>query len=304
MSVSLSAEGFLKLPRRTDQWVETGWKLGCMNQPWGLSGPQFTILYFVGYIGAMMVVFAVHALLTRTDVRAADTGTPLDVDEVAYLTGGPNRVVETAIAGLALREQILVARQGRLTAVRDATPFGPVEAAVCHELARASTASKTRVLFRMRGHPSVEAIGDQARSRGLLLDPFRARVWRLVLGVPVAVWCVGVVRAINGAALGRPIGTLTALLFATALATIILLLARWPRARYQPSAAVRRLRKRQKAAPAADIGVQVAGVAVLGFTALADPVLRNELAGPSRSGGAGAVGGGGCGGGGGGGCGG
>ena len=276
-----------------------------MNQPWGLSGPQFTALYVVGYLAAVVIVFVVQAVLTRTGARAADAGTPLDVYQAAYLAGGPNRVVETAIAGLALREQILVARQGRLTAVHGATPFGPVEAAVCQELTMTSTASRTRVSSRLRHHPVVEAIAEQVRSRGLVLAPARAMIWRLVLFVPVAVWGVGLVRAINGANLGRPTGNLTALLFASAIATVILLLARRG-AGHQPSAAgraaVRQLRRQHRAAPEADIAVQVAGVAVLGFTALADPALRSALSPSTGSGGdsGGDGGGGGCGGGGGG----
>ena len=277
-----------------------------MNQPWGLSGPQFTALYIVGYLAAVVLVFVVQAVLTRTGARAGDVETPLDVYQAAYLAGGPNRVVETAIAGLALREQILVARQGRLTAIHGATPFGPVEAAVCQELAMTSTASRARVSSRLRRHPVLEAIAEQVRSRGLVLAPARALSWRLVLFVPVAVWCVGLVRAINGAHLGRPIGNLTSLLVVSAAVTVILLLARWRAAGHQPAAAgrsaVRRLRQQHRAAPDMDISVQVAGVAVLGFTALADPALRSALSPPTGSGSdsSGDGGGGGCGGGGGG----
>jgi uncharacterized protein (TIGR04222 family) len=144
-----------------------------MDQPWGLSGPQFTAVYIAGYVASVVIVLVVQAVLTRTDARAAGSETPLEVYQAAYLAGGPNRVVETAIAGLALRDQILVARRWRLTAVHGATPFGPVEAAVCHELTLTPTASQGRVLSRLRRHPSVEAIADQVRSRGLLLAPAR-----------------------------------------------------------------------------------------------------------------------------------
>jgi uncharacterized protein (TIGR04222 family) len=288
--------------RRTDRCVETAE----MDQPWGLSGPQFTAVYIAGFIASVVIVFVVQAMLIRTDARTTGAETPLEVYQAAYLAGGPNRVIETAIAGLALREQILVARRGRLTAVRDATPFGPVEAAVCQELT--PTASQGRVLSRLRRHPSVEAIADQVRSRGLLLAPSRALLWRLVLLVPVAVWCVGLARAVNGADLGRPVGNLKMLLLITGMVTVILMLTRWLAARNQPSAAgrsaVRQLRQRHRTRPTPDVGVQVAGVAVLGFTALADPVLRSALVTSTGSGsggdggGGGGGGGGGCGGGG------
>ncbi|HWC82287.1 MAG TPA: TIGR04222 domain-containing membrane protein [Pseudonocardiaceae bacterium] len=279
-----------------------------MNQPWGLTGPEFTNLYIVGYLAAVVVVFVVQALVTRTGARPADTTTPLDVYQAAYLTGGPGRVVQTAIAGLALRQQILVARRGRLTEVHGARPNGPVEAAVCQELALVGTASQTSVVSRLRHHPSVAAVADQVRSRGLLIAPSGAMVWRLVLFVPAVVWCVGLVRAVNGANLGRPIGNLQILLLASGVATLILLLRRWPAARHRSSiagrAAVRPLRQRHRGAPGWDLDAQLAGVAVVGFSALADPALRSALITSSGSGGSdGGTGCGGGGGGGGGGCG-
>jgi uncharacterized protein (TIGR04222 family) len=280
-----------------------------MNQPWGLSGPQFTGLYIALFVAAIVLVFVMQLVLTRADRRSADTGIPLDTYQIAYLSGGPSRVLETAIAGLALRDQILVARRGKLTAVHGASPNGPVEAAVYHELTMTDTAPQGRILHRLRHHAAVEAIRDQVRSLGLLLSPSRLLLWRLVMLLPVAVWCVGLVRAINGAHLGRPIGNLTTLLIITAFATAIVVLGRWFSASNQPSAAgrtvLRRLRRERldrKAARAGDVDVQVAGVAVLGFTALADPALRSALFTSTGSGGGGGDGGGGggCGGGGGG----
>jgi uncharacterized protein (TIGR04222 family) len=162
-------------------------------------------------------------------------------------------------------------------------------------------------LSRLRRHPSVEAIGHQVRSLGLLLTSSRVLVWRLVLVLPVVVWCVGLVRVINGAHLGRPIGNLEGLLFGSGLVTVVLLLARLRGAHNQPSdagrSAIGRLRERHRTVPAADVGMQVAGVAMLGFSALSDPWLRSALHTSSGSGGdsGGAGGGGGCGGGGGGG---
>lgn len=270
-----------------------------MDQPWGLSGPQFTGLYIAGFVASVVVVFVVQGVLARIGSRAAGADVRLDVYQAAYVAGGPARVVDTAIAGLALRDQILVARGGRLTAVSGARAFGPVEAAVCQELN--PTASRAAVVSRLRRHPVVEAIGDQMRSRGLMFE--RALPWRLVLLLPVAVWVVGLVRAVNGAHLGRPIGNLTALLLFSGIVTLIVLAARWSvrnRASAAGRFAVRRLREQHQESPV--VAAQVAGVAVLGFTALADPALRSALVTSSGSSGdsGSSCGGGGCGGGGGG----
>lgn len=173
-------------------------KTGDVDQPWG-----FITVYIADYVGSVAIVFVVQAVLTRNGTRAVGTETPPDVYQVAWLAGGPKRVVETAIAGLVLRERILVARSGRLTVVRGATPFGPVEAAVCQELL-ALRLTVWRVGCRLRRHRSIEAVADQVRSGGLLLVGSRALLWRLVLFVPAVVWCVGLVRALSSASSGRP----------------------------------------------------------------------------------------------------
>lgn len=237
-------------------------------------------MYIAGYLASLMIVLVVQAVLTRTGTRAAGIETRLDVYQVACLAGGPDRVVETAIAGLVLREQLLVTGSGRLTVVRGAAPFGPVEVAVCQELvALARTVS--RVVSRLRFHRSVEAVVDQVRSRGLLLVRSRVRLWRLVLFVPVVVWCVGLVGALNSGSSGRPVGVVTGPLVVGGVVTVVLMPTRWWTARRRPSAAGRfavgRLRELHRTGSTADIGVRVAGVAVLGFAAVADPALRSTL---------------------------
>ena len=275
-----------------------------MDQPWGISGPAFTGLYIGAYAVALVIVFVLQAAVARTGSRAAGTDVRLDVYQAAYVAGGPARVVDTAIAGLALRRQILVGRGGRLTATGGATPFGPFETAVCEQLT--PTASRGAVVSRLRRHPVIESVGDQVRSHGLMFSGARTLPWRLVLLLPVAVWVVGLVRAVNGANLGRPIGNLTFLLVLTGIVTVILLLARWStrnRASAAGRLALHRLREEHHAEPKAVVSAQVAGVALLGFTALADPDLRSALVASSGSssggdGGGSSCGGGGCGGGG------
>lgn len=287
-----------------------------MGQPWGLSGPEFIGLYVVGFLVSLLLVYVVQAKLSGRGSRAAGSDVRLDAYQAAHVAGGPARVVDTAIAGLALNDQLLVARGGKLTAVSGAGATGPVEAAVYGVLN--PTASRSAVLRRLRHHPAITAIGDQVRARGLLLDRSRVLPWRLVLLLPVAVWCVGLARDINGVRLHRATNNLTALLVMSAAVTVVVLLARF-RTRHRPSAAgrqaVRQLRQEYEAQHVGSTAVtgtvaapQVLGVALLGFTALTDPALRAALVTSSGSSGgdsgsSGSCGGGGCGGGGGGGCG-
>lgn len=284
-----------------------------VSQPWGLSGPEFTGLYVVGFVVSLVIVFGGRALLSRQDFRTSNTNVPLvDVYQAAFLAGGPRRVVDTAIVTLALHEQVLVARGGRITAVTGAAVSGPIESAVYQELHPAE--SRPALHRRLRDHPAVTSIGDHLRAQGLLLNDSRQLLWRLVVLAPVAVGLIGVARAVNGAYLHRPIGNLVALLVMTA-AVIFFLLRIGFSAQQRPSPrgreAVRRVRQECRECRGAATGVlrgatwepQVVGVAVLGFTGLTDPDLRAALFSPTGnnwggdSGGAGA----GCGGGGGGG---
>jgi uncharacterized protein (TIGR04222 family) len=269
-----------------------------MGQPWGLSGPQFTGLYVAGYLGALVIVCVAQAMLSRLGSVAAGTDARLDDHAVAYLAGGPTRVLDTAIAGLALRGQVLVARGGTITAVRGGRPSGPVEATVYEALGR--NTSRNAIHRALRDHPEITGIGDAMRSRGLLLSRPRALAWRWVLVLPVAVWVVGVVRAVNGAHLHRPIGNLTTLLVFSGVATVIVLLARL-RTRHRPSPAGRlilwcRRDAYQAQGAGAPVPAQVAGVAVVGFAALNDTALRRALVPASGGGGDGGGCGGGCGG--------
>ncbi|HEV8561548.1 MAG TPA: TIGR04222 domain-containing membrane protein [Actinophytocola sp.] len=276
-----------------------------MDQPWGLSGPQFLALYAMGFAGALVVMFVVQALLARVGPRGVGADVRLDVYEAAYLAGGPHRLVDTAVAALALRDKVLVNRRGRLTPVEGATPNDPVEAAVGGVVRQ--TMSRGAVHRRMRNHPAVLAIDERLRSQGLLLDGSRARLWRLAVVLPVAVFLVGVVRAINGMNLHRPTGNLLVLL-SLSFVVVFWVLARRLAVRYRPSsagrAALRVLRKEHRARDGRNgsVDLQLAGVAVLGYAAIADPTLRTSLIGSnySSSGGdsGGGCGGGGCGGGG------
>jgi uncharacterized protein (TIGR04222 family) len=156
-----------------------------MDHPWELSGPQFPELYVIGFLSTLVVMFGVQAALTRLGSRQGSHDVQLDAYQAAYLAGGHRRLLDTAIAALALRGQILVSRDGKLTMVSDASGHGPVELAVCAALN--GTTSRSRVHKQMRRDPAVPAIDERVRSRGRLLDGMRALWWRVVLLIPVAV---------------------------------------------------------------------------------------------------------------------
>lgn len=91
-----------------------------MAQPWGLTGPEFTVIYLVGFPLSLVIVLVLQAMVSRIGSRRAGGEARLDIYEAAYVAGGPSRVLNTAVAGLALSGRILVASGGNVTPSRPA----------------------------------------------------------------------------------------------------------------------------------------------------------------------------------------
>ncbi|MDH6244547.1 TIGR04222 domain-containing membrane protein [Mycobacterium sp. OTB74] len=256
--------------------------------PWGLTGPQFLSLFFLGYVVSLLAMAGIRAVLLRTGARGVNPETRLDLYQTAYLAGGPARVVNTAIAQLALSGRILASRGGSLTVASGTTPLSDVEAAVVEAV---DLSGKRKAPRRLRKDPRILAVGDQLRAQGLLLDGARLAVFRAAALLPVAVWCIGLARVVNGAVLHRPVGALVAWLIVTAFVTVFIGGTFATNAAHRPSADGRRLlmsmRDQYDAGAGRSLGVsrapgiphsaQLAGVALLGFTALSDVELRHSL---------------------------
>ncbi|WP_033291698.1 TIGR04222 domain-containing membrane protein [Amycolatopsis jejuensis] len=198
-----------------------------MEQPWGLSGPQFLLIY--GPALALVVIVQLAWPPIARAVRKqppADVRSPLDVYQLAYLAGGPHRTVDAAIASLLERGLLRVSTKGQLTAIAAGSPAGWVESAV-HEACRGT--AQTTAQLRKSGSvaPAVQAIGRDLEGRGLTLPSsmFNRFYTRLVL-VYVALFAVGLIRSINGGTLHRPNEFLNGLLIATAMLAMFTLILR------------------------------------------------------------------------------
>src|ERR1700722_12410175 len=92
-----------------------------MSQPWGLSGPQFLVIYGVGTAVAMVVPFLLRLLIRF--VSSADAERQLDPCEVGYLAGGPTRAAQVVITDFVASGAVRVDSSGRVT-VADRAAFG------------------------------------------------------------------------------------------------------------------------------------------------------------------------------------
>ncbi|MEU4254255.1 TIGR04222 domain-containing membrane protein [Amycolatopsis sp. NPDC026612] len=272
-----------------------------MDDPWGISGPDFVAFYvtlLVAVVVVRLVVGGIAVVWARRPGRA-QPGPPPTVYEVAFLAGGPDRAADAAIAALVERGRLRVNSYKQISKV-GTRPGEPLERAV-FDIAKLKTTAVIRA--KVRESAAMRALADRLDERGLLSSANRqARTFGLVLQLAVLV--LGVARLVNGIALGRPVGIL---LFLTLLAAVLTLVAGagLKTATRKPSAAGHRLLGQARAAASGPVpagalaggvllGGAVAAVALGGWAMYPDDELSAALMPSAGSGGGGSSGGSSC----------
>ncbi|MFF8964986.1 TIGR04222 domain-containing membrane protein [Streptomyces globisporus] len=132
------------------------------------------------------VLLVVKAVVERSRRPSSGPGAALhDLYEVAFLNGGPARVVDTALTALHADGRLVVGGPG-IVAVRRAQANDPVERAVLQELAAAPNGALHVLREAVMRHPAVQEVGDGLAARGLLVPPHRLRPlrrWGLTQGI-------------------------------------------------------------------------------------------------------------------------
>ena len=95
------------------------------------------------------------------------TAPPLDVYDIAFLAGGPNRAVETAIVALVRNGRLRVHSPGQL-ATADLSRRHPVEAAVLDAVGPTGHRSIDTICWRLAEDERLLDIGRRLREAGLL----------------------------------------------------------------------------------------------------------------------------------------
>lgn len=125
----------------------------------------------------------------RARLRGDDTAAYVhDLSEAAFLSGGPARVVDTALTRMHADGRLAVGGPGIVAVQRDEARDA-VERAVLQELAGAPSGALHTLREAVMRHPAVQEIGDGLAARGLLVAPGESRTrrsWGLVLGI----WCI------------------------------------------------------------------------------------------------------------------
>ncbi|MCX2954325.1 TIGR04222 domain-containing membrane protein [Lentzea sp. NEAU-D7] len=194
-----------------------------MPRPWGLSGPEFLQLYWIGLALAVLV-----AIVVRVRARAGHSTQPvrsLDMDELAFLAGGPRRVVETAVARLLTSGELRTSRRGTVQATSTTRSLNPVDRAVITDCQRYTNRTVALMIPSVAADPVVTGIGRRLEDMGLLAGSDVVKSATRKGSVPLWVLlAIGVARWVNGVAVDAPVGWLTLQLVLTGV--LILLLTR------------------------------------------------------------------------------
>jgi uncharacterized protein (TIGR04222 family) len=304
-----------------------------MSQPWGLSGPQFLVIYGVGIAVVIVVPFLLRLLIRFGS--SAEAERQLDPYEVGYLAGGPTRAAQVVITDLVASGAVRADSSGRVT-VADRAAFDRQSAFLNEGVS--DVASPFPELWLPAGvlvHqfqakiarlPAITAIRARLRAEGLLVSSARAAMVRIVsLALWAALFVTGGLRLAEGARGHRPTGDLQGLVVLSAFVFLFSLARNGSRltnlTTFRGARLLRRLRsaerRREKefarqspfdvvafspglAADGFGFGAGTGsaalfGVALVGFAAVEDASMRSALlAGlPSSSGGSSSCGGGG-----------
>ncbi|MCP2258316.1 TIGR04222 domain-containing protein [Streptoalloteichus tenebrarius] len=234
-----------------------------MNEPWGLSGPRFLLLYLVA-LGLAVVWLAV----ARRRLRAADGHLPApSPEELAYLAAGPARLADLAVGRLLTAGALRISRNGHLRATGGRAEH-PVDARLLDLVAAGRARTVGHLRAAARSLPLTDEIRRRLVSSGVVVDPDRARTGLLVAVLPAAlVGVVGVVRLVNGLALDRPVLWLVLLLALTVLVVVLGLVRREPLRTRAGDELVTdaRARRHSRGPRASDLPV---AVALAGFVAM------------------------------------
>jgi uncharacterized protein (TIGR04222 family) len=196
-----------------------GWTV---EQPWGLSGPEFLKIYWIAL--GIALLFAIGVRIRMRASRGGEPARSLDIDELAYLSGGPRRVVEASITRLIEAEALRSTRRGTVGLIGKPKVVNAVDRAVVEDAGRYSRRTLNLMMAAVAQHESVRAIATRLGELGMLIEPATAKRHLRVGILPMLVlFAIGVVRWVNGIAIGAPVGWLTLQLVVTGALAVLLI---------------------------------------------------------------------------------
>src|SRR5919198_1658877 len=178
-----------------------------MTDTWGISGPTFLLAYGVIALAAWISTTRVRRTLARGEQpKYSTSGLSTRPHDVAYLNGGPDLAIFSALSALHLREAITSSR-GTVTAT-GRLDHGADELERAIHFATTSPVHRKRLQFHRTVADALAAIEARLVAAGLLLSEQQRRQIRNVGFWMLAVAALGFVRMLAGIAGAKPVGFL------------------------------------------------------------------------------------------------
>lgn len=267
--IDISRYWLLRRPR-WDRW--RWWMVVTALLPGGLHalpanplhwpGPEFLSLFVVLMAGTAIACAVIGRRLR--DLGPAVARESLTTDELAFLVGGAERVVDITAHQLEQR-QVLFVEGGRLCTAPAATALSPLEAAL---LAVCTLPRAPAELVRLLA-PQLHQIGVQLERRRLWLDAGQMMRMRWMKLLPLGgLWLLGAAKTSIGLQHDRPVLWLALLMIVLSLSLLVVLLERDRRSTAGRQLVRDCLRQHATLQRASTVGDQRLAVALFGLGAL------------------------------------
>lgn len=273
-----------------------------MEDTWGIPGPTFLAIYAALLVLPLVVglLWTISVKLGHKAPRATVSGPAPTVYELAYLAGGPDRVVDTAIAALVDRGTLRVSSSKKLQ-LAGPEPADPIEKAVARSAKPGHNSTTRGIRDRLRMSGPMQALAKDLEARGLVAVDKTPQIRQVVFSIYLGALILGVVRLIAGIASDHPVGFLIFLVIVAGIATLLARAARNKRVGPRPTGEGDRIlhrarsahgRERKRGIPnqpsmggGALLGGAAAAVAFGGLALYPDEELSAALIPPPLSGG-------------------
>ncbi|OLF15549.1 TIGR04222 domain-containing membrane protein [Actinophytocola xanthii] len=239
-----------------------------MGELWEISGSAFLVLYAVGVALGVAVVLAARWAARRPP--KPDAPPRVDEFDLAFLAGGPDRMVRTAVAELVRTGRLRVNRAGRLSATTDEDPSHPLESLVLRHVGGGGTNAQA-VVRACVASDAIRETSDRLTASGLLTSPAAAKRARWL--APLGLWAVVAVGAVRwnvDITEGAAVSFLPLLLVGSVVAAVALM--RRPLLRLTAAG--------ERVLDSVDDEGEFVRVALRGLSAVSDPEIRRLLAPP------------------------
>ncbi len=191
--------------------------LASSANPLEWTGGEFIIFYLVFALICIVSMFAWRRHLRENGALGGDSA--LDTWDIAYLAGGTERVLDSAVARLMNDNRVVWDASKKSLRMTDQTP---IDDPLLDRIARHLIIEGSPRQLAKRLGPELARIHDKLSTRGLLLDAdAKARAAWLPTLLPAALLLFGAAKTTIGLSRDKPVSILVVMMIILALGTLL-----------------------------------------------------------------------------------